>query len=74
MIVIYGKEACGYCTMSKTLCEQRGVSYEYKNLGTDYTDDEFFKTFPSARTFPQITINEQVIGGFNELREYFENE
>ena len=69
MITIYGKENCGYCSMSKTLCESKGVEYTYLQLGEDYTADEFYEKFPSARTFPQITIEGDSIGGFNELRE-----
>jgi glutaredoxin len=31
--------------------------------------DEFFEMFPGARTFPQITMEGENIGGFTELRE-----
>ena len=69
MITIYGKDACGYCNMSKTLCESKGVEYTYKQLGEDYTADEFSELFPQARTFPQIIMDDKPIGGFNELRD-----
>ena len=72
MITIYGKPSCGYCGMAKTLCETKSVEYTYKQLGEDYTADEFQELFPAARTFPQITNDEATIGGFNELRDYFE--
>jgi len=74
MITIYGKESCAYCTMAKTLCEQKGVEYEYLMLNEDYTPPQFFEKFPSARTFPQIVVEDKNIGGYNELMEYFENE
>lgn len=73
MITIYGKPNCGYCNMAKTLCEQRGVEYSYLSLGEDYDADEFAEKFPTARTFPQIVVDDQTVGGFNELREYFDN-
>ena len=73
MITIYGKDNCGYCNMAKTLCESKGVEYTYLSLGEDYNADEFGEKFPSARTFPQITVDELAIGGFNELRDHFEN-
>lgn len=69
MITIYGKESCGYCTMAKTLCESKGLEYNYLTLGEDYAADEFYEKFPDARTFPQIMIDDEAIGGFNELRE-----
>tara|TARA_Y100000389_G_C17199404_1_gene382862 strand:+ start:351 stop:584 length:234 start_codon:yes stop_codon:yes gene_type:complete len=73
MITIYGKDACGFCTMAKNLCESKGVGYTYLNLGEDYEADEFTEKFPTARTFPQITVDDAPIGGFNELREHFAN-
>ena len=36
-------------------------------MGKDYTSEEFFETFPSARTFPQIQIEGENIGGYTEL-------
>ena len=67
MVTIYGKPSCGYCVMAKTLCEQKGVEYEYLNMGDDYTTEEFFNTFPTARTFPQIQVDGESIGGYTEL-------
>jgi glutaredoxin 3 len=69
MIEIYGKENCGYCNMAKQLCDSKQLDYVYKNLGEDYSQDQFFAQFPTARTFPQIIFNGEAIGGFNELRE-----
>jgi len=71
MITIYGKPSCGYCVMAKNLCEQKGVLYTYKTLNEDYTEQEFTENFPSARTFPQITVGEEAIGGFEDLVVYF---
>jgi glutaredoxin len=67
MVTIYGKPSCGYCVMAKTLCEQKGVEYEYLTLQEDYTTEEFFEKFPTARTFPQITMDGEAIGGYTEL-------
>ena len=67
MVTIYGKPSCAYCVMAKTLCEQKGVEYEYLTLQEDYTTEEFFEKFPTARTFPQITMDGDAIGGYTEL-------
>lgn len=74
MITIYGKEACGFCTMSKTLCESKGVEYTYLSLGEDYDAEAFYAKFPNAKTFPQIIVDDESIGGFNELRQRLDNE
>ena len=70
MIVIYGKTQCPYCDMAKNLCEQKGFEYEYKQLGTDFDRDEMLSTFPGARTFPQIIIDGEKIGGYDALQRY----
>jgi len=59
---------------SKKLCEQRGLEYEYKLLDADFTSEEFFEKFPGARTFPQIIMNGEKIGGFSGLIEMVTNE
>jgi glutaredoxin 3 len=69
MIKIYGKDNCAYCNMAKQLCESKGLEYEYLSLGEDFFGDEFFDMFPTARTFPQITMEGEAIGGFTELKD-----
>lgn len=70
MIIIYGKTQCPYCDMAKNLCEQKGFEYEYKQLGTDFDRDEMLSTFPGARTFPQIIIDGEKVGGYDALQRY----
>ena len=66
-VEIWGKENCGYCTAAKSLAESKGISYVYKQLGVDFTRDEVLEKFPGARTFPQIAVNDDPIGGYNEF-------
>lgn len=69
MVKIFGKENCTFCTQAKALCEQKGLEFEYGMLDEDYTFEDFAEKFPTARTFPQITVDDQPIGGFAELKE-----
>ena len=69
MIEIYGKPQCPFCDRAKALCEQDGLEYVYKQLDVDFTREELFEKFPGARTFPQITVDGQSIGGYTELSE-----
>jgi len=68
MITIYGKPRCTFCDSAKRLCEQKGLDYEYKMLDADYTAEELFEKVPNARTFPQIFVDGESIGGFQELK------
>ena len=75
MIEIFGKPQCPFCDRAVSLCEQRGYKFTYKSLGTDFTREELFESFPTARTFPQIRVRETentwtYIGGYDQLAEF----
>lgn len=74
MIEIWGKQNCPYCENAKQLCEANGLTYVYKQLGEDFERDEILAEFPGAKTFPQIKINEDKIGGFDQLFEHINKE
>ena len=73
MIEIYGKTFCPYCDNAKALCEREGLEYSYKELDKDFNREEFFNIFPTARTFPQIKIDGDDIGGYTELEAWWQN-
>ena len=72
-IEIYGKTFCPYCDKAKALCEREGYDYSYKELDKDFSRDEFFDIFPTARTFPQIKIDGNDVGGYTELEAWSQN-
>ena len=41
-------------------------------LDQDYTKIDFFKKFPNAKTFPQIVINDEHVGGYRELKKWLD--
>lgn len=73
MIIIYGKPACPSCVKAKQLCEMRGYSYEYQEMGKDFDREFIFEQFPGARTFPQIVVNGEKVGGFEGMTKYIED-
>ena len=73
-VIIYSTPNCHYCTMAKNLAEQRGCSVEYKVFGKDFQKEDMIENFPGARTFPQIILNGQKIGGYTALVEMLTNE
>ena len=70
MYTIYSKPNCGYCLQAKDLLTMEQLPFEYKQLGTNYSLQEFMELFPNARTFPMIVKDGEVVGGFNNLVEY----
>ena len=72
MIKIWGKPQCPFCDRAKALCEQQGYDYEYFQLDVDFTREELFEKFPTARTFPQITAHGEYVGGYTEFEQWHE--
>ena len=72
-IVIYSKPNCTFCTKAKGLLGKLGHAYEEKMLGKDFhTPDEMFEEIgKQVRTMPQIMIDDKLVGGYNQLVEYF---
>jgi glutaredoxin 3 len=68
--IIWSKYHCPYCDQAKALLGQREIPFEEKKIGDGYTKEELLEEIPSARTVPQIIIDGQLIGGFNELKQF----
>lgn len=66
--VIWSKYHCPYCDQAKALLTSKGIQFEEKKIGDGYTKEELLEAVPNARTVPQIFLNDELIGGFNELR------
>ena len=66
-VTIYSKENCPYCKMAEQLALQHNSIVMYKVLGEHFDAKELMETFPGARTFPQIILNDEKIGGYSAL-------
>ena len=67
---IYSKNNCVFCEKAKTLLSKYNPTTFM--LDKDFTREEFFQKFPNAKTFPQIIINGQNIGGYYELEKWLD--
>ena len=66
-IVMYSKKDCSFCDRARELLRAEGKFFiEYK-LDTDFSRETLKALFPSAKTFPVITIDTRYIGGYTEL-------
>jgi glutaredoxin 3 len=66
--IIWSKYQCPYCDQAKALLTQKGYTIEERKIGDGYTKEDLLEAVPTARTVPQIFINEELIGGFTELK------
>jgi len=67
-VEIYSKPQCPYCDMAKKLAESKGHELTYRMLDEDFTREQLFEVFPTARTFPQIIVDGEKIGGYTEYK------
>jgi glutaredoxin len=71
--VVWSKDACPYCDQAKALLKMKGIEFEERKIGYDGWDkDDLLEAVPNARTVPQIFLNEELIGGFQELKKHLE--
>ena len=66
--VILSRYHCPYCDQAKALLQSKGIQFEEKKIGDGYTKEELLEAVPTARSVPQIFLDGELVGGFNELR------
>lgn len=66
-VVVYSSANCPYCTRAKKLLDEKGVKYEEIRIDQDDEKRVEMMERSGRRTVPQIMINDQAIGGFDDL-------
>ena len=67
-VIIYSKENCSNCLKAKN--KLRKFNPKVIILNKDIQREEFFEKFPNSKTVPQIIINHNHIGGYDELERW----
>ena len=71
-ITVYSKNNCIYCNKAKTLLKNLGLEYEEKKLEEFDSPQAMLEDIgKNVRQMPQIKIDGELIGGYNQLVEYF---
>lgn len=66
-VEMYTKGYCGYCFAAKRLLAQRGIEYKEIPVDTDAELQQEMMKRSGRRTVPQIFINGESIGGYDDL-------
>lgn len=67
-ITIYTRAFCPYCSRAVSLLQKKGVDFTEIDAGMDPDrKQEMVSRSNGARTFPQIFVGEQHIGGCDEM-------
>lgn len=67
--IVWSKDNCTYCEQAKALLELRGVEFEERKIGHGWTRENLLELVPNARSVPQIFLDEELIGGYTELKQ-----
>lgn len=68
-VTIWSKTQCPNCDLAKQLLTMKGIEYEERKIGKDWTKEQLLEAVPTARSVPQIFINEEYVGGLKELKQ-----
>ena len=70
-VEIYSKTNCSYCVMAMNFFDSKGIKYDVYSTDNPEIFNEMLKRNPSARTLPQIFIDDELIGGYTDLIENY---
>ena len=66
-VKIYSTKICPYCDRAKQLLDSKGASYEEIYVDTDMALMKEMMELSGRRSVPQIFINGQSMGGFDDI-------
>ena len=74
-IIVYSKNNCVYCDKAKALLKGLGLKFEEKKMESfDSVDDLIKDIGKRVRSMPQIKIDGELVGGYNQLIEHYNKE
>ena len=66
-VKIYSTNWCPYCANTKRFLDEKGIKYEEINIEAEGMSREDLEKITGGRTVPQIVIDENPIGGYDDL-------
>lgn len=67
-VVLFSTQSCAYCLHARSLLSKRGVAFEEVDL-SEHPELQFeLADVTGLDSFPQIVVDGEPIGGFNDLR------
>jgi len=70
--IVWSKDMCPYCEQAKALLKTKGIVFEERKIGSEWTKEQLLEAVPTAKTVPQIVLNGELIGGYTELKKRLE--
>ena len=70
--VVWSKASCPYCVKAISLLTLKGYSIEERKLEFGWNREQLFEAVPNAKTVPQIFLDGEYVGGYDNLVKHFE--
>lgn len=71
-IVIYTKDDCSYCSRVKKLLTNANWDFKEIKVGRDISREDVKELFPTMKTLPIVVMNDDLLGGYAESKEYYD--
>lgn len=72
-VIVYSKDKCPWCDKAKALLDSNNVPYKELKYNIDFSREQLAEKLPfnyNKITLPQIFIDGQNIGGYEDLLDY----
>lgn len=66
-VVMYSTRFCPFCMRARSLLKSKGVEYEDIGVGNDPALWQKMQSLSGRDTVPQIFINDQAVGGYDDI-------
>jgi glutaredoxin len=71
--IVWSKINCPYCVSAGVLLRTNGYEVEERKIGNGWTKEQLLESVPMARTVPQIFVDGEYIGNYDDLVNHFKN-
>ena len=67
-IEVFSGPECNYCKRAKVLLDEMRIDYIERDISIENHRTELIQRLPRTRSIPQIFVDDQHIGGFEDLQ------
>ena len=71
-VTVFSRPGCPHCARAKGMLRDAGIEFETLELNTHYSD-RTLRAVTAAKTFPQVFVNGELIGGADQLAAWLES-
>lgn len=69
---VYSKPGCPYCEKIESILSYHDFDVVMYTLNEDFTRDQFYSEFGEGTTFPQVILDDKVLGGASDTIKYLQ--